>query len=64
MIMDKKLIYFPEPNIKRDSIQFYGAGKFNEESIMWSKDEARLAFIYLFRFLKDDLIEDIKKETK
>lgn len=52
---DKEFIYFPEPKITKDTITFYGAGKFGEESLTLNKDEAILAFIKLQEFLfKED----------
>ena len=49
-----KFIDYTPPTVKKDSITFYGAGKFHESSLHWNKEQAMLAYIDLHKFIMSD----------
>lgn len=49
-----KLVYVPESKITKDSITIYGAGKFQEESLILDKVRASFLAIELWKFLNQD----------
>jgi hypothetical protein len=54
MEKDIKYICFTTPTIKKDTITFYGAGKFGEERLILNKEQAILAYMALNKFLFED----------
>ena len=49
-----KLVYVPESKITEDSITIYGAGKFQEESLILNKVRASFLMVELWKFLNQD----------
>lgn len=49
----KDLVYF-SCKIDKDTLTLYGAGKFAEEKLILNRDQCRLLFIELWKFLKFD----------
>ena len=51
IMKNKEFIYFTKPKINKNTITFYGAGKFSEENLTLNKEQAKLAYIELHKFL-------------
>ena len=49
-----KFIDYTPPTVRKDSITFYGAGKFHESSLHWNKQQAMMAYIDLHKFIMND----------
>ena len=49
-----KLVYVPKSKIAKDSITIYGAGKFQEESLILDKVRASFLMMELWKFLNQD----------
>ena len=51
---EDNLVYAPESKITKDSITIYGAGKFQEESLILDKVRASFLMMELWKFLNQD----------
>ena len=51
---ENKSTYAPKSKMTKDSITIYGAGKFQEESLILNKVRASFLMVELWKFLNQD----------